>query len=349
MALITPLGRADAAVSMLCTGYSACASGGYSDGGYAKKQGTSYWAMYTGTNCTNYVAYRLVTTNGMPNLRPAAGVGNARDWGTTMASITNSTPTVGSVAWWGSGVGGNHVAYVEKVVSSTEIWVSESNWSGAFDWRKITKTGSGWPQGFIHFADKATTPTTPTPAPAKPMTISQAPEMSGIPTVGVPLSVGSGTWSPASSATTYSYQWMLDRRAVSGGTSSTFTPTEAMLGRSLSVKVTAKRSGYTTTSTTVHGVDVWPVTLRQQQAPTISGSPQVGQRLSVSSGVWFPQPDEHAYRWLANGVVITGATGASFTPTAAHRGQKVTAEVTARHPDYDQVVARTVPTAAVAP
>ncbi len=334
---------------MICTGYSACASGGYSDSGYAKNQGTSYWAMYTGTNCTNYVAYRLVTTNGMPNRRPAAGVGNARDWGTTMASITNTTPTVGSVAWWGSRVGGNHVAYVEKVVSSTEIWVSESNWSGAFDWRKITKTGSGWPQGFIHFADKPTTPRPTTPPPAKAMSISQAPEMSGVPTVGVRLSVGTGTWSPASSGTTYSYQWMIDRSAVSGGTTSTFTPTEAMLGRSLSVKITAKRSGYTTTSTTVPGVDVWPVKLRQQQAPKISGTAKVGQRLSVSSGVWFPQPDEHTYRWLANGAAIKGATSATFTPTSAHRGQKITAEVTARHPDYDPVVVKTAGTAAVAP
>ncbi len=337
---------------MICTGYSACASGGYSDGGYAKKQGTSYWAMYTGTNCTNYVAYRLVTTNGMPNKRPAAGVGNARDWGTTMASITNSTPTVGSVAWWGSKVGGNHVAYVEKVVSSSEIWVSESNWGSAFDWRRITKTGSGWPQGFIHFADKPVTPKptpTPTPAPAKPLAISQVPEMSGIPTVGVQLAVGTGTWSPASSATTYSYQWMLDRGSVAGATSRTFTPTEAMLGRNLSVKVTARRSGYTTTSTTVPGVDVWPVTLRQQQAPKISGTPKVGQPLSVSSGVFFPRPDEHAYRWLAGGVAIKGATGTRFTPAAAHRGQKITAEVTVRHPDYDAVVAKTSPTAAVAP
>lgn len=341
MALITPLGRADAAISMLCTGYSACASAGYSDGGYAKKQGTSYWAMYTGTNCTNYVAHRLVTTNGMPNRRPAAGVGNARDWGTTMASITNSTPAVGSVAWWGRRSGGNHVAYVEKVVSSTEVWVSESNWSGAFDWRKITKTGSGWPDGFIHFADK--------PTPPKPMTVAQAPELSGIPTVGVKLSVSTGTWSPAASGTTYSYQWILDRRTVTGATSGTFTPTEAMLGRSLSVKVTAKRSGYVTSSTTLHGVDIWPVTLRQQQAPQISGTPRVGQPLSVDSGVWFPQPDEYVYRWLADGVVIKGATNATFTPTAAHRGQKVTAQVTARHPDYDPVSATTSPTAIVAP
>src|SRR5215217_2012193 len=142
-ALLVPTSTAQASSYLICTGYS--------NYGYSTHQWTSYWRMYTGTNCTNYVAYRLVTTNGMPNVRPASGVGNAEDWGFAMASITNSTPALGSVAWWGKT--GHHVAYVEKIVSSSEIWVSESNWSGSFDWRKITKSGSGWPDGFIHFKD----------------------------------------------------------------------------------------------------------------------------------------------------------------------------------------------------
>ncbi|MDX6231764.1 MAG: hypothetical protein QOH68_732, partial [Nocardioidaceae bacterium] len=50
---------------MLCTGYSSCSDKGYSSYGYSTQKSKSYWRMYTGTNCTNYVAYRLVTTNGM--------------------------------------------------------------------------------------------------------------------------------------------------------------------------------------------------------------------------------------------------------------------------------------------
>ena len=52
------------------------------------------------------------------------------EWGKYMARITDQVPNVGAVAWWGrysngSGSAG-HVAYVEKVVSPTEItWKME--------------------------------------------------------------------------------------------------------------------------------------------------------------------------------------------------------------------------------
>jgi hypothetical protein len=43
------------------------------------------------------------------------------------------------------------VAYVEKVVSPTEIIVSQDSWGGDFSWARITKDGKGWPNGFVHF------------------------------------------------------------------------------------------------------------------------------------------------------------------------------------------------------
>ena len=336
--VLSPLGRAEATSTVLCTGYAACAGAGYPDGGYQAQQGTSYWAMYTGTNCTNYVAHRLVTTNGMPNRRPAPGVGNARDWGSTMASITDGTPAVGSVAWWGRPSGGNHVAYVERVVSSTEVWVSESNWSGAFDWRRITKSGSGWPDGFIHFADRG--PATLTP--------STAPELFGIPTTGVPVSVSDGAWSPTGTDTTYTYQWSLDRKAISGATATTFTPTDAMLGRALSVTVTASRPGYADQTFAVPAADVWPVELLDRAAPTVTGTARVGATLTATAGDWYPRPDDYRYRWTVDGTVVPGATSSTFVPTAAHRGKQVRVEVTADHPDYDPSTVISDPTAPVA-
>lgn len=336
--MLIPVSRADASYSVICSGYTSCQSTGYSNAGYSSKQGTSYWAMYTGTNCTNYVAYRLVTTNGMPNKRPKSGVGNARDWGTTMSSITNSTPTVGAVAWWGRSSGGNHVAYIEKVVSSTEIWVSESNWSGAFDWRKITRSGSGWPDGFIHFADPQ----------AQELTVDVAPELSSVPTAGVELSVSNGTWSPAGSEMTYAYQWLLDGELLSGATSNTITPTDEMLDRQMSVDVTASRPGYASTKVQVPAMDVWPVSLTERSAPTIAGTARIGQQLTADPGEWFPWPDEYGYRWFADGTAISGATSQTLTPTSAQKGKKLTVEVTARHPDYDPEVDQSDATAAVA-
>jgi surface antigen len=143
----------------LCHGYDDCRARGYSDHGYEVNGGGSYWNMYVGHNCTNYVAFRLVQ-GGMSNLRPPAdpGQSNARLsaylWGLVYASRTDSTPKVGSVAWWGSGAAGSigHVAYVEQV-DADSITVSEDSSSGNdFDWKRITR-GAGWPTGFIHFND----------------------------------------------------------------------------------------------------------------------------------------------------------------------------------------------------
>src|SRR5689334_12029112 len=227
--------------------------------------------MYTGTNCTNYVAYRLVTTNGMPNVRPKAGVGNAEDWGFAMSSITDSTPNADSVAWWGRT--GHHVAYVEKVVSSTEIWVSESNWSGAFDWRKITKSGSGWPDGFIHFNDLK-------------ITNNQKPTIRGTVKVGSPLTAWGGDWTPKGN--TYVYQWRADGQSISGAVGKTFTPTASQLGKQLSVQVTASRPSYPTVKATSASANVAPGTFTTAEPPTITGTARVDSTLTASTGTWSP-------------------------------------------------------------
>ena len=140
---------------VLCTSFSPCKAAGYGNDGYDGVYRTSFWSQYSGHNCTNYVAYRMIR-NGMSSTRPAGSRGYARDWGVGFASQTNDSPAVGSVAWWDTSFSSSgHVAYVERVVSSSEIYVSEDNWGGDFRWRKITRTGGRWPQGFIHLKDVA--------------------------------------------------------------------------------------------------------------------------------------------------------------------------------------------------
>ena len=79
--LLALVGPAQAITSgYLCTGYSACKNAGYPSAGYAANNHRMYWRMYSGHNCTNYVAYRMVKA-GMPNVRPWSGGGNATNWG----------------------------------------------------------------------------------------------------------------------------------------------------------------------------------------------------------------------------------------------------------------------------
>ncbi|MBW8731447.1 MAG: CHAP domain-containing protein, partial [Terrabacter sp.] len=142
---------------VLCTGYDPCQTAGYPNSGYKDNSATSYWRQSTGHNCTNYVAYRLVK-NGLPNTKPATLSGNAYNWGPAFPSQTNDDPAVGSVAWWNTSFSSTgHVAYVEKVVSADEILVSEDNWGGDFRWRKVTRAGGKWPNGFIHLRDQGAT------------------------------------------------------------------------------------------------------------------------------------------------------------------------------------------------
>ena len=151
--LAVPVGRS---MTLLCSGYTACANKGMGNGGYAAVNDQMFWRMYSGHNCTNYAAYRMVHS-GLPNSRPWSGEGNASNWGHAMASITDDVPTVGAVAWYDKYVrpagSAGHVAYVERVISPDEIIISQDSWGGDFSWARVTRTGGSWPSGFVHFND----------------------------------------------------------------------------------------------------------------------------------------------------------------------------------------------------
>ncbi|MET0928955.1 MAG: CHAP domain-containing protein, partial [Aeromicrobium sp.] len=333
---------ADASYTVVCTGYTSCSGKGYSHAGYASAKGKSYWNMYTGTNCTNYVAYRLVTTNGMPNKRPKSGVGNARDWGTAMASVTNSKPAVGAVAWWGKT--GNHVAYIERVVSSSEIWVSESNWSGAFDWRKITKAGSGWPDGIIHFADTPTAPATP--AAPKVMASKTLPTVSGTARYGATLTASAGVWSPT--PTVVGYQWFVGGTAVSGATAATFKPRTEDIGKPVTMRVWASKTGYTAAfATSAPTLAVAPAPMSVSVKPAITGTAKVGEQLTASTGTWSRTGLSFTYQWLAGGVAVDGATSSTYSPRSVDVGTPLTVAVTARRSGFRTTTATSAATASV--
>src|SRR5687767_3844799 len=96
-----PGATAPAAVNTyLCSGYEGCRQAGYSDAGYGAVSGRMYWRMYSGHNCTNYAAYRVIKAGG-PAERPWSGGGNASEWGLQMRNITDQRPSVGAIAWWG--------------------------------------------------------------------------------------------------------------------------------------------------------------------------------------------------------------------------------------------------------
>ena len=310
-----------AGVTDLCSGWSGCNSAGYSDAGYGAVSGRMYWNMYSGHNCTNYVAYRMIKA-GMSTTRPWVGGGNASEWGLQMKNITDQVPNVGAVAWWGrysngSGSAG-HVGYVEKVVSPTEIIISMDSWGGTFHWRRITKDSGRWPTGFIHFVDKTLTP-------------KAAPAITGKPAVGQTLTTSNGTWVGA--PTSYTYEWFADGRTT-GVRTRTYVPKGADREKKITVKVQAARSGFTpATQVSAPTAAVVPGTFALQATPTVDGTLFVDDVLTAQPGTWSPEPQAMAWRWYADGKRIVNATE-TLTLTQDLVGREISVVAVARRAGY---------------
>ncbi|MYZ40955.1 MULTISPECIES: Ig-like domain-containing protein [unclassified Streptomyces] len=84
--------------------------------------------------------------------------------------------------------------------------------------------------------------------------VKTAPAISGTAKVGKKLTAKAGTWTPA--ATSYSYVWKRDGKAISRATKSTYTTVKADKNHKLTVTVTAKRAGYANGAATTKSVKV---------------------------------------------------------------------------------------------
>jgi surface antigen len=157
---------AAAVSSTLCSGYTACSLGTYTTHGYQNHSGSSFWTMYPGDNCTNYVAFVESTFYQVPT--PTYNLGDGGLWAAAAAQhgvLVNNTPAVGSVAVWSGGSSGmgneGHVAVVEAVgPNDSYIVISQQHMLddvNGYDWTVINTDASQnqweqWPDSFIHFS-----------------------------------------------------------------------------------------------------------------------------------------------------------------------------------------------------
>ena len=132
----------------------------------------------------------------------------------------------------------------------------------------------------------------------------------------------------------YDYQWSAGGTDIDGATASSYLLTPSEQGQTIQVRVSfsddaANAESLTSVATTT--VAAKPNTAATG-APTISGTPQVGETLTADTSAIADEDGledvSYTYQWIAGGTDIDGATGSSYTLTASKQGQTIQVKVT---------------------
>ncbi|QXT63129.1 carboxypeptidase regulatory-like domain-containing protein [Tessaracoccus palaemonis] len=248
-------------------------------------------------------------------------------------TISDTTPQVGQklTVAPGSWTSGTAFAYEwlrgTTVVGKTSTYTPIASDLGKTLTVKVTGTKSGY------------TSVTKTSAATKPVaagTLKTAtPTISGTAKVGVKLTAKAGSWT---SGTSLTYRWYASGKAISGATKSTFTPTATQLNKTLTVKVTGSRSGYTAVAKTSKATaKVKAGTLTSTPTPKISGTTKVGKTVTAKAGTWKPSGGKVTYQWYRGGSKISKATKSTYKLVSADKGRTIKVKVTYTKSGYTTV------------
>jgi uncharacterized protein YukE len=254
----------------------------------------------------------------------------------------------------------------QTLTASTGTWTGTAPISYAYQWRRCDAAGascsdivlavsSTYTPGSadvgstlrvrvtatnLYGSASATSAQTELVAPAAPINTS-LPVISGTAEDGQTLSSSPGTWS-GTTPMTFAYQWRRCDAAgtncvdILGATSNTYTLVAADVGQTLRSVVTATNAAGSSSATSNETELVAPAPPVNTVPPTISGTPEHLQTLTVSDdGTWTgTAPIAFTYQWQrcdsggSNCADIAGETGTSYTLGAADVGQTVRVVVT---------------------
>jgi len=196
----------------------------------------------------------------------------------------------------------------------------------------------------IPSAGSAQAQTAPTP--------TGQPTISGRAVEGVLLTASNGSWN-GTGPFNFTYHWLRcpasgsggngeGCTAISGATFKRYRARAADVGHRLRVRVTAANSegsaSETSNATAVVQSAAAAGPPRNTTAPSVSGTPQVGQTLTAGNGTWVgQQPITFTYRWRrcdrtgANCSDISGATAKTYVLTSADEGTTLRVRVRAQN------------------
>ncbi|MGY3380221.1 hypothetical protein ACVWYS_002178 [Arthrobacter sp. TE12231] len=179
--------------------------------------------------------------------------------------------------------------------------------------------------------------TAPKPVTLRDPAQTRPPYIQGTPTVGKALTVVPGLWARNEmNVVRESYLWMRDGVTIPGATGRHYTPVAADLGRKIDIWVTSTLNDrILKTQGAFSSAKVAAGTLTSS-TPTIVGTVKAGNVLTVKRGTWT-WGTSFKYRWLRNGVPISGAWYSTYKVRTADRGTKLTVSVTGSKAGYKTI------------
>ena len=250
-----------------------------------------------------------------------------------------------SQSWWKTCTGNS-----SAIAPLAKLWVANYNTSpgspampggwGAWtfwQWNGGTATGTGT---FPGDQDVLDTTVAGLNQYVTPFASTPTPTISGTAKTGRVLTFANlSSWQ--SNAASLSWTWYQNGSAISGSADkASITMTGAQYNHTISLKVTAKKSGYVTTTKASAATGKVVASGLTVGKPVITGTAQVGHQLLISTGTWTAGT-KFAYQWYSNGAAIKGATTSHFTPSASYAGKKITAKVTGSQTGYTTASAMT--------
>ncbi|HEY2542105.1 MAG TPA: hypothetical protein VGH92_03550 [Gaiellaceae bacterium] len=161
------------------------------------------------------------------------------------------------------------------------------------------------------------------------------PGLSGKPVQGQTLTVTPGTWTSSSASATYAWERCNTNgricAPIAGATAATYVPVAADVGHALVAVATATADGKTQAAFSVASDAIAaPPVLAATAPPAVTGTFEVGQQLTGSTGVWTgTAPITYAFQWYrcdaggAHCASVHGATKPTYRLVTADVGKTI--------------------------
>ncbi|WP_162599754.1 M12 family metallo-peptidase [Nocardioides solisilvae] len=151
------------------------------------------------------------------------------------------------------------------------------------------------------------------------------------------LRASAAGWAPAN--VTFTHQWLVDGVPVPGETGPTFRPSTDLIGRTVSLQLTASAPYYPSV-----GAASAPAVVAEgvfdRSRPRIKGKARPGSTLKVRLKGWNPKPSKARYQWFRNGKAIKKARKKTYRVTGRDRGKKLHVVVRAKRSGYESTRAK---------